>query len=187
MKLLAPVFLFVVCFLAALLGMMAFTGNLSSEKLGKLWKKNPPADSATAAQAPSPEPPDDLDPIVKALNQREEELNKREARVQEEEARLKLVNQELDQLREELKQTLQEVQTSVTSADQDREKRLTDVAKSLENMKPDSAAKALEGWPPQDAAAILRLIKDKDRGKILDKMEAQKATDVLLALQERKL
>ena len=180
MKTVALAALFIVSFAAALVTATALTGNLSKEGIARLVKGAP---EVTAAPT---EPADDLGPLTRALRAREEELAKREAAVKQREERVSQMEADLGQLRTEILEIQQQIQQAIDGEETNREKRVTEVATSLSAMKPDKAAKALDGWPDiADAADVLRRIKDRDRGKILDAMEPEKAALLLRKLQER--
>ena len=179
MKLLGLALLALVSFAAALVGMVAASGNLSKESIEQLIKKPEPQVVAEQAQ-------DDVGPLARALREREQKLDERQRAVSEREARVSQMLAELDELRAEVLAIQKQIQAALDSEETDRQTRLEDVAKSLAEMKPTNAAQVLEDWPVEDAAEVLRLIKEKDRGKILDGMEPAKTAVLLRALQERK-
>ena len=159
---------------------LALTGNLSKEQMLKIIGKGPAAEQS--AEAPKEE-----DPYLRALQQREEALKKREAKLQEGEAQLKKSQADLEQLKTEIEAVQKEIGDTLKSEDADAQKRISDVALSLSKMKPTSAAKTLESWEIPDAAKVLRGVKDKERGKILDAMPPEKAAAILLELKAAKI
>ncbi len=172
-----------VSFLATVVALTLLSGNLSKEKLlGAFGGK-----SGKPAPAVQEEQPSESDMFARALKQRDEDLKQREAKVREEEERIKKMQVDLQQLRTELATIQTQIQTVLKTEEASRKVALNDVAMSLSKMKPQNAADTLSEWPASDAADILRLIKDKERGKILDAMKPEKAAPLLKSLQEPKL
>jgi flagellar motility protein MotE (MotC chaperone) len=157
------------------------TGNLSKEKIEKIIGKKNEQEVAPVA------PGDVTDPYVRALKQREDELAKREARVQEEDERVKKSQADLEKLRADIETIQKEIGDTLAVEDSDQQKRVADVALSLSKMKPMNAAKTLDTWDVKESSKVLLLIKEKERGKILDAMTPEKAAAILLDLQSSKL
>jgi len=179
MKILGLFLLAVASFLLTLLGAMAATGNLSGEQLSKIFAK----EEATPV-APL-EKPDDLDPILRALSKREEAIKGREAELREWEERLKLRERDLEELGDELRQAHTQFVASLDEADADYALRIEEASKTLGKMKPKNAAEVLKEWPPEDGARILMGVDERNRGKILDELDPDRAALFLRALQER--
>lgn len=178
MKALGLFALALIAFVATIVAALAATGNLNKESLMRLSGKE-----EVVAEAPA-ESKDDLSPLLKALKEREEALNKREEDLKRKEDLVAIQQKDLDNLKAELDETLEQVKASLQEADASRDERLTEVAKSFEAMKAENAAAALESWPTEDAADILQRVKEKGRGKILDKMEPAKAAMILKTIQD---
>lgn len=181
LKIIAYVLVPVVAFAATLVVCLALSGNLSKEGIQKL------VSSPTAETSAETAPANEIDPLVKALQTREEDLNKRETQVREDEERVKKEQADLEALRTELQALQVKIGAAVKTEDAAQEKRIEDVALSLAKMKPKNAADTLSAWTVDDAAAVLRKVKDKDRGKILNEMTPEKASAVLLELQSPRL
>lgn len=180
-KIIGLIALALVCFVGTLAGIIAATGNLKMESLDRIrgTDKTPKEEVVVA------------DPVsiwAKGLKDKEKELTAKEGTLNELELRIEQRRQELVTLKDELTNLQKVIDESLETSDADHEKRLTDVATSLAQMKAANAAKILDSWPSaEEVAAILRKIKDKDRGKILDSMNAKRATEILRIIQERKL
>jgi len=180
MKVVGLLVLVLVVFFATVIGALAASGNLTRESIERLLKPPPEPVSAT-------EPADDVGPVARALRTRREELDKREAALKVREERINQMLSDLQELRADIEAIQQQIRAALDAEDKDRADRLKEVAASLAGMKPDNAARTLEDWPVEDAAEVLCLIKERDRGKILDGMDPVKAAVLLRALQERKL
>lgn len=179
MKMILTAVVILAVFVGTIVGAMALTGNLTKERLERVVKGPPPP-------PPKEETPDDVGPWARALRDRETELDKREADLAEREKRVTQMLADLDELRTQVQDIQKQIRASLDAEDEDRGKRLDDIAKSLGQMKPANAAKTLDDWPVSDAADILRRVSERDRGKILDGMDPSKAAAILRALQEPK-
>jgi flagellar motility protein MotE (MotC chaperone) len=166
----------VLAFAGTLAATLAATGNLSQEALERLVKGETP--QAVVA------PVDEAGPVLQALKEREQTLARREADISRKEEILRIQESDLEAMKSEVEETLAQIKTSLESVDEKRDEQLTQVADSFAAMKASNAAEALQNWPAQDAADILRRVKEKDRGKILDEMEPTKASMILRSIQE---
>lgn len=184
LKLIITLLIAILCFAGSLAGLLAYSGNLSKEGFNKLLSPKPAAQKTEEATT---EKGDESSALAQALKQREEELDQREAKVREEEERLKKSRTDLESLRAELQNIQTQIGASVKAVDADRKKRMEDVALSLSKMKATGAAEVVSSWPVEDAIAILRLVKDKERAKILDAMKPEQSAALLLGLQDKKL
>ncbi len=178
MRFIALVLLAAISFIGAVAGALALTGNLTKENILEIVKPQPK--ETTAAETTE----DDVGPLSRALQKREAELDKRERELDKQEERLDQRLAELKALREEIAQIRKQIQTALEKQDAERDKRMQDVADSLAEMDPANAAQTIEQWPTEDAAVALRLIKERERGKILDEMDPEKAGLVLRSLQQ---
>ena len=164
---------------------LALTGNLSGDKLGQLVGLSEP-ESVAAAEAVQ----DPVGPLAQELKRKEQELQERSRSLEEREKQLDQRERELEQLRQNLETLQAEINTALDEDEQERETRLMTVAATVAAMDPENAAHSLGSMPEVDVAEILRLVDEKDRGKILDAMEetGQGTTAaVLRALQEGRL
>ena len=191
-------------FVLTLLLPIALSGNLSKEGVKKLFTKTPPAEQSII------EKEDPLDPFVRALKEREEALNKREETLKGQEDQVKKSQADLEQMRKDVEAKLTAIEEKVKQADADQVKRMLVVATSLAKMKAPVAADSLKELTPDEAAQLLLLMKDKERAKILNQFttqaaaagetpakapatpigqptEAQKASEILRRMQEKKL
>lgn len=180
MKLALIVIVGLLSFVGALVGALAVTGNLNAESLGKLIASEP-------EEMVSEEPPDALAPWAEAMKKREEAVAAREADVAERETRLEQERRDLEQYGSEVAANLEQIQTLLNTEDSSQGERIAETAKTLESMKPDTAAESMAAFEPEESAAILALIKERTRGKILDAMDENQRTMILRAMQEPKV
>lgn len=180
MKIALIVIVAILSFVGALVGALALTGNLNAESLGKLFAGGP-------EEAEMAEPPDALAPWAEAMKKREEAVAMREAEVAERETRLEQERRELEQYGAEVAATLEQIQSLLATEDSGRGERIAETAKTIESMKPDTAAASMAAFEPEESAAILALIKERTRGKILDAMDETQRALVLRAMQEPKV
>lgn len=171
-------------FLGTLLGVLALTGNLSSEALQRVSSKPEPAAAATPATSQDP-----VGPLAQALKAKEEDLKKRELALKEREGILDQREKDLNKLRTDLEGIRTEVSAAMDAKEEERQMQLQTVAETLEAMRPENAAASLQGMPEKDVADILKLVQTKNRGKIMDAMKGDSgyAAGVLKALQEGRL
>jgi len=168
-------------FAAALLVPVALSGNLNQQGFEKIFKKE---EAAPPVAAPAPDP---ATPLLRAIKQQRENLDKREAKVREDEQRLQTMQADLDQLRDELQDILEQIQAKLSEEDTAQQQRLTEVALTLSKMKPRNAAETLKTFSAAEAAGVLRLVKDRERTKILDSMDQDQAALILKTLQEPRI
>lgn len=169
----------VAAFFGSLAAALAFTGNLNAESIERILRREPPP-----AAAPPDPAEDPLTPLARQLRAKEAALVKREQELRERESRLEARMRELQQLQGELDAMHQLIAGALDESDTERTVRIQTVATTVAQMKPDRAAEALLGLPDEDAAEILREVRDRDRGKIVDAMDPARAARVLQALQE---
>jgi flagellar motility protein MotE (MotC chaperone) len=165
-------------FVGALAAMLALTGNLNQESLSRIINRE---------EALPPEPvqqEDSLGVLAAQLKAKEAELAAREEELDEQEKQIETRLQELQALQRQIEETSLQLQGVIDETDEEREQRMTTVATTVSAMKPDKAALALQGLPDDEVADILRKVKDKDRGKIVDAMDAERASRVLQELQQ---
>ena len=179
MKLIIVMIVALVAFAGALVVAGKATGVLDAltrENVGKLISGKPEEEKPL-----SQEPRDDVVPLTRALKMREEELNKREESIRQQDAQIKKRQTDLEELQTQIKGIQEQIQQTVSVQDAVRNNRFQDVAMSLSKMKPANAAKILNDWPAEEIGGVLALIKEKDRGKILDAMTPEKAASALQA------
>ena len=170
-----------VIFAAALLVPVALSGNLNQQGFEKIFKKEEVAPPVAALV------PDPATPLLRAIKQQRENLDGREAKVREDEQRLQTMQADLEQLRDELQDILEQIQAKLSEEDTAQQQRLTEVALALSKMKPRNAADTLKTFSAAEAAGVLRLVKDRERTKILDSMEQDQAALILKTLQEPRI
>ncbi len=183
MKVAAAFLLFVLTFVATILLMLYFTGNLDQESIARLLRRGemPLLEPAPRAH--------DADPLMAALREKERALAERERHIAEEERRLALMRQELSTLRDNVERILREVDESLDEADEAYGERIQRVAESIASMEAQNAAETLmsELFTPQEAAEILqRIEEDRTRGNILNEMTPERAALILQALRNRR-
>ena len=167
-------------FAAALLVPLGLSGNLNREGLEKILKR----DAQRPVEAPQPDP---ATPLLRALNQQREALERREEELKEEEQRLRAMHADLEELREKVRDMLFKVQTTLSEEDEAHDERLQEVAQALSRMNPRNAAETMNSFTPDEAARVLRLIRDRDRIRILDAMDQEQAALILRTLQEPRI
>jgi len=181
MRIIGLIVLALTAFALTLVAALALSGNLNKEKLQQAFQKD------TENVIPEEEP-DPVAPWAQALKEKEEALNKREAELKEREAQLERERQGLIELKSELTAIQSRIDESLQATDTEQQAKRQEVADSLSKMKPANAAKILDDWVPDEAAEVLRLIQEKDRGKILDSLvlvNASKAAEILRIIQEK--
>jgi len=178
MKLLAIISLAILSFVGVFAGILAATGQLSMDTVDQILGRGEAAEPAPAVEAP-----DEVDGLVRALRDREQTLAERAARLEEREQRLAATERELMELREEVENLLDQLTGALAEQEEDRERRLQEVADSLAGMRPGNAAEAVSELDPDIAARVLSLMDQRDRGKVLDEMEPRMAASLLSELQ----
>jgi flagellar motility protein MotE (MotC chaperone) len=181
-KLAAAIGVFFLIFVLTLVMLLFLTGNLNREGLAKLRGRE------EAAVAPAQPRISDVEPLLTAIREKEQELQQREAQIGEEEKRLAVMRKELEALRDNLEKILADVNTSLEGVDEAEDQRLTTVAQSVASMEAKNAAQTLtsELFTPDEAAMIIeRIDEERIRGNILNEMEPESAALVLQALKDR--
>lgn len=166
-------------FVLAIVGSMAASGNLNRETLNRLIGRETATRTLVVEE-------DVIGPVAQKLKEERENLNKKAADVEEREGQLNLREQALDETLKEIRRLQEQIAGDLDTMDAERAQSLEDVAKSLSKMTPGNAASSLESWPTEEAAEILRLIKERNRGKILDAMDQKRASLLLQTMAERK-
>ena len=179
LKILGIAVLAIGCFLAALIVPMAVTGQLNEEILGALF-----GGEDTSASVNSDEGA--LGPLATKLRSEQKRLEDWDARLGDEDARLTQRERIIDENLTELKQIQTEVVTAMDALDADRQAAIQSIAKTMQAMSAQNAATDLQAMTPEEAARILPMIKDRNRGKILDEMDADRRSLILQVQQERK-
>ncbi len=168
----------VLSFAVWLVVVLAATGNLSPKTFAALMGREVPA--LLELELPAGE----VSGLAEQLRNREATLLSREQDLKREEAQLIQREQGLEAMRKELQDLKKDIDQSLDDREAARRARIRTIALSVSNMKPDKAAQALDGMETQDVAEILVQVKEKDRGKILDALDADQATRVLSAIQD---
>jgi flagellar motility protein MotE (MotC chaperone) len=179
-KLVAILGIAVVGFLAAVVGMLAVSGNLNKEAVDSLLGRGTEIASETS-------PVDDPSSVlVKELKLERERLVQKQRDLDAREEQLKLREQEVDTTLTDIQTIQEQITEAMNTLDAAQESNLKDLSETLENMKAQEAADALEAMDPKDAVKLLPLIKEKDRGKIMDSMkDKDKRATLFELLQER--
>lgn len=174
-------------FSLTLVGMLAATGNLNQDALDRLMGKEvevkPGAGGEHGAEGGHTDDTP-VDPITKQILKQREELVKKEQELKDYEQQLNQRAAELDALYQQVQSAKQEFEASVSAADAARQVEIEAVANTVSNMKPSAAAERLENMPIPDMVEVLRAVKDKDRGKIVEAMKPETAAEVLRKMQE---
>jgi len=178
MKILMTVIAAITVFLVALLVPAVLSGNLTADTARRLVGIEPPE--------PPVDPDAQLGPLARKLKEEQQRLKEWEAALAEREAKLVQRERILDQTLEEISATQEAVKAALNELDAERAAACEEIAKSLTAMEPRNAAVDLESFPPDDAAHILRLIRERDRGKILDAMEETRRADIMQEMVAKK-
>jgi flagellar motility protein MotE (MotC chaperone) len=184
MKMAVALVLFVLTFVATILLLLYFTGNLNEGGIARLT-----GGQALPAVGPPPAQTGVAEPLMNALREKEQELEAREAELEVEEKRLELMRKELETLRKNLDTILNDVNQSLDAEDQAQVERMNTVAESIASMEAKNAAETLTSdlFTPEEAAKILeRIEEERVRGNILNEMTPEKAALVLQALNKRR-
>lgn len=171
-------------FVLALAGAMAVTGNLSGEALGRLMGQSEAGLGAATGTAPVEE---EMSMLARRLKEREEALDRREADLVRRETEFAKRGGELQQLQTTIEDRLKEIQGALAQNDTELQARRQTTANTLERMDAKKAAERMTGLPADEAAEILRLVKDKQRAKIIEQMAPDEAVRLLRLLQEPSL
>ena len=179
LKILGIAVLAIVCFLGAIIGPMAVTGQLNEDTFGALFGGEDASDPVKPGE-------DDLGPLATKLRSEQKRLQEWDAKLGEEDARLTQRERIIDQNLSEIKQIQTEVVTAMDALDADQQAAIQSIAKTMEAMSAENAATDLQAMSPEEAARILPMIKGRNRGKILDEMDADQRSLILQVLQDRK-
>ena len=179
LKILGIAVLAMACFLVALVGPMAVTGQLNKDTFDLLF-------GGEEESAPVKAGEDDLGPLAVKLRSEQQRLQEWDAKLNDEDARLTQRERIIDQALVEITQIQTEVATAMDALDAEQQAAILSIAKSLEAMTAPNAATDLQAMSPEEAARILPLMKDRNRGRILDEMNADKRSLILQELQARK-
>ncbi len=165
MKFLTYIVAAAVGFCAVTAATLYFKGALNKETLASLIGKETQEEEIAS---PTGEP---LLPLATALKEKEKQIAQRAQELKVEEDRIKQEWTVLEAERKTLEGKLKEMQTQLAALDQEEMTRLTELAKTYQEMNSQTAARILEQMPVDDVVKILRQItKAKDRAKIVENM-----------------
>lgn len=165
---------FLLVFAGTVAGMLAATGNLNKGTVDKILKRD-------ASQTAPVEEADPLDPLLAQVKEQLKDLEDRDKALDDREAKLQLREKNVSDLFDKTNDTFKQLQEAADTEDAARAARMKDAATTLAEMKAENAATVLSEYPDiQEAAEILRMIKEKDRGKILDAIKDTKQASLLL-------
>ena len=167
-------------FILSLIAALLLTGNLSGEALSQLMGRT---EEEVVEEKVTVDP---LRPLAQELRKKEEALKQREKEIQEHAAQLDQRESELQDLLKRSEELQKQLYTSLDDAEVERKLSIKTVALTVEAMKPTNAAKRLENMLPSEVAEILVQVKDKSRGKIVEEMDTEFATQILRELQDIK-
>ena len=168
-----------VTFIITIVGALAATGNLNADAINRLMGREGSGEVSMDTEDPS-------GPFMNALKAKEQQLNEQEQNLNERDDRLMQRQRILDETLEEITLIQEQIQAGLDDLDTDRDERIIKTAKLIAAMSAPNAAKDLEAMPPEDAAELLRNIKERNAGRILDAMDPRKRTLVHQYLQKRK-
>lgn len=179
MKIVAIVLAALVVFAGALAGLLAATGNLNAEALGRLMGQQPTGKSALPDKVPS------TDELAEENRARMGALAERERKLDEREKQLTQREKDLAALRTQLDAMKTQIDGAMKSADQERTTQMETIANTIVEMKPADAAERLEKFSVEDQAEIIkRISKVKERAKLLGAMKPETAARVMTYLQQ---
>jgi len=167
-----PLLVFLLAFGLSLAGVLAATGNLNKESLGKMFGSQQPAPL-------SEDVPDETDAFVLQLKENEKRIADEQKQLDEQKKRLRIAQDDVTQMTSQIEKMLQELEQMKGEVDKNRDARIEQAAKTVANMDPKKAAAALKDWPADRAAEVLRTVREKDRAKILDQMDPTLAAQIL--------
>lgn len=177
-KLIATLLGVVLAFLLAVVIPMAATGKLDKASIDKILGKEVVLE---------PDEPDPANSLLVSLDAERERLKEWESKLSKREEFLNLREQELSSTLNEVTQMQESIAAAMDTMDEDQQKRMMEVAKTLGTMKPNNAADDLESMTPEQAARLLPMIDERARGKILDAMDdLQHRSLILQIMQESK-
>ena len=176
-KLIATFTLVVLAFMAALIVPLALSGKLNKESIDTIMGKD-----SNAIQ----EPIDPAGPLMQSLEEEQERLATKDAELTKRDELLTLREAEVSATLNEIKTIQAEITQAMDTLDEEKQTRLTNLAKTLGTMKADNAAKSLEEMTPEQASLLLPMISEKNRGKILDSMDDEHRALVFQIMQESK-
>lgn len=179
LKILGVAALGIVCFLVAVIIPMAVTGNLNEETITRLFAGEQPPEATRTAD-------DYLGPLAAKLRAQQERLDEWDTRLAQEDVRLTQRERIVDETLTQITQIQTDVSAAMDALDTEQQAAILSIAKTMAAMTARNAAIDLEAMSPEEAARILPLIKDRNRGKILDAMAADRRSLILQVLQERK-
>jgi flagellar motility protein MotE (MotC chaperone) len=113
----------------------------------------------------------DLHDRQRALDRREAAINYREQALREVEARLTTRMQELEALRVK-------IESEIRAGEDERQKRVVNLSKTVEGMKPSAAADVLAAAELDLATEVIRRMPPSKAGKIMASMEPKRAAQI---------
>ncbi|HOE65257.1 MAG TPA: hypothetical protein PLO62_01925 [Candidatus Hydrogenedentes bacterium] len=171
----------VLSFFGMLAGLLAMTGNLSADSVRTLVSGEPAKLPVVPAETSEGT---DLDAVARALKDRSDELSKEKTSVDEEKKRVEMAKKDLEAIRNDAKKLLEQMEQSIQAVQGQSDVRITEIANSIAQMKPNNAATALMKLETDTAAKVLMQIDEKKRGKILDAMPQEDTNRLLSAIQQ---
>lgn len=179
MKIVAILLAALVVFVGSLAGLLAATGNLNAEALGRLAGQPPAGTAALPEKVPS------TDELAEENRARMNALQERERTLDEREKQITQREKDLETLRTQLETMKTQIEGAMKSADEERASQMETIANTIVAMKPAEAAERLEKFPVEDQAEIVkRITKVKDRAKLLEAMKPETAARVMTFLQQ---
>ena len=172
--------LMVVIYCVLLIGTAFMSGAVTQDDLDALFGEAP---TQPVNQLPEV---DELNATARLLKDREELLNEREAALDAEADRVEQEKVQLQKMIDEYEALLIEINTALDADDERRQQSYKDISDSLKNMAPENAAETLIAMmkeQPDVVPFIVKEISARDRGKILDEVDADTNKDLFLMLQ----
>ena len=185
MKFLLYGFIALISFVAALVGALAATGNLSQESLDKLMGKAEGVPETAGENMYAEE--DQMSALARALKEREAALKKKSSDLETRSKALDTREAELRRLESSIQTRLEELNSLMGDADKERQARQQTIASTLQEMDSKKAAERVAGLDPEEAVAILRLVDEKERAKIMEDMTTDDAIRLMRLLGEAPL
>ena len=171
MKVVIYIVVAAVGFCAVAAATLYFKGGLNKETIANLRRSVLGSEKGNQGQTAS-QPGQPLLPLATALREKEKQLAQREDELGLEEERIKGERAALESERKKLEELLKRMEIQLAALDQDEAKRLSDLAKTYQEMQPAKAAAILDQMSVDHVVKILgQITKAKDRAKIVESMK----------------
>lgn len=125
-----------------------------------------------------------LNELAQALQVRQAELQQREIDLDQRASLLDQRERALARTREQIEAVAQSTGASLALLETDQAEKLEEVVKTVEAMRPANAVQHLAAMPQDEASAILRLMRGRDRARVLGAMAPEQSVLFLRTLRD---